>query len=78
MDDTYANEITKQAVARACIALGFKNAHKSAIDALADILQYYISTVAVNARDQAEISGRAVAGVQDVFPVLEFTVCVIL
>ena len=78
MEETYANEITKQAIARACIALGFKNAHKSAIDALADILQYYISTIAVSTRDQSEISGRAIAGVQDIFPILDYTVIIII
>ena len=74
MDDEYANEITKQAIARACIALGFKNAHKAAIDSLADIIQHYIRTVAVTARDQAEYSGRAYAGIQDILPVFEYTV----
>ena len=42
MDDEYANEITKLAVARACLALGFKQCEKSALDSMADILQNYV------------------------------------
>lgn len=74
MDDEYASEITKLAVARACVALGFKQCENSAIESLADILQNYIRTLGLNAQEQAEISGRAHAGIQDVIPVLEFTV----
>jgi len=74
MDDEYANEITKLAVARACLALGFKQCERSALDSMADILQNYMRMLGANAQEQAEISGRVHAGIQDLIPVLEFTV----
>lgn len=74
MDDEYANEITKLAVARACLALGFKQCEKSALDSMADILQNYMRMLGANAQEQTEISGRVHAGIQDLIPVLESTV----
>ena len=74
MDDEYANEITKIAVARACVALGFKQCEVAVLDALSDIVQNYIRTLGANAQEQAEISGRVHVGIQDVIPVLDFTV----
>ena len=74
MDNEYASEITQIAVARACVALGFKQCEKSAIESLADIVQHYIRTLGTNAQEQAEISGRVHAGIQDVIPILEYTV----
>uniref|UniRef100_A0A7S3HA90 Transcription initiation factor TFIID subunit 8 n=1 Tax=Spumella elongata TaxID=89044 RepID=A0A7S3HA90_9STRA len=73
MDDEYANEITKLAVARACLALGFKQCERSALDSMADILQNYMRMLGANAQEQAEISGRVHAGIQDLIPVLEST-----
>jgi len=74
MDDEYANEITKLAVARACLALGFKQCERSALDSMADILQNYMRMLGANAQEQTEISGRVHAGIQDLIPVLESTV----
>lgn len=74
MDDEYASEITQIAVARACVALGFKQCEKSVIESLADIVQHYIRTLGVNAQEQTEISGRVHAGIQDIIPALTSTV----
>lgn len=72
MDDAYAAEITKQAIARAAVALGFKHINKSAMDSLADVVQHYIQSIALSAKDQAETAGRPYAGIQDLIPCLEF------
>jgi histone H3/H4 len=74
MEDEYAIEVTKLAVARACVALGFKQCESATLDALADIVQHYIRTIGAKAQEQAEMSGRVYAGIQDVIPVLEMTV----
>lgn len=39
---------------------------------MADIVRYYIRTVAVASRDETENSGRVCAGIQDVMSVLEY------
>lgn len=66
MDNEYAKEITKQAVARACVALDIKSVRSECIDVVADVVRYYIRTVAIGAREAAENSGRAYAGIQDI------------
>ncbi len=71
MENEYAKEITKQAVARACAAFNFKNANSDCIDILADIIKNYIRTVSVAARDEAENAGRVCVGIQDVIKVLD-------
>lgn len=70
MENAYAKEITKQAVARACAAFGFTRASSECIDVLADVVRHYIRSVAVSTRDEVESSGRVCAGVQDVIKVL--------
>lgn len=74
MDDVYANEVAKRAVARACVALGFKYCQESALESLADILKHYILTIGSTARDQAEVSGRSVVGIQDIILAIEIPV----
>jgi histone H3/H4 len=74
MDEAYALEITKLAVARAGCALGFKHIQKSAMDSLSDLVKTYIRNIASTAKDQAEMAGRAHAGIQDVIPCLEYNV----
>jgi histone H3/H4 len=78
MDDEYASEITQIAVARACVALGFKQCDKGVVDSLADIVQHYIKTLGSNAQEQAELCGRAHAGIHDLLLVLDTTVSVLL
>lgn len=74
MDDEYASEITQIAVARACVALGFKQCDKAVLESLADIAQHYIRTLGTNAQEQAEMCGRAHAGIHDMILVLDTTV----
>lgn len=78
MDEEYASEITQIAVARACLAVGFKQCEKPVLESLADIVQHYIRTLGSSAQEQAELSGRPHAGIQDVIPMLESTVRVTL
>jgi len=72
-DENYANAVMKRAVARACLALGFKHSQISAVDSLADIVRLYIQTLAVASQNQAEMSSRAFAGIQDVMAAAEST-----
>lgn len=64
----------KLAIARACVALGIKQCEKSVLNSLADIMRTYIETIGRYSQEQAEISHRACPGIQDVIPVLEYTV----
>jgi histone H3/H4 len=74
MNDEYANELSKQAIARACAALGIKNIRMECLEALSDVIQHYVKNLAQNTVENAELSGRAVAGIQDVIPALEHVV----
>lgn len=76
MDEVYANEVAKRAVARACVALGFKNCQESALESLADIVRQYVTTLGSACRDQAEVSGRSTVGIQDVILAIETPVCI--
>jgi histone H3/H4 len=69
MSNDYADELMKQAVARACAAF-FVNANVDCIDAVADVIKQYIRSIALAARDEAESSGRVCAGIQDVTKIL--------
>ena len=73
-DEVYASAVSKRAVARACIALGFKQSEPSAIDSLADITHYYIQTIATAAKEYAELSSRGHIGIHDVIAAMESTV----
>jgi hypothetical protein len=72
-DENYASAVMKRAVARSCLALGFKHSQASAVDSLADIVRLYIQTLAVASQNQAEMSSRAFAGIQDVMAAAEST-----
>ncbi|RYH07267.1 hypothetical protein EON65_41935 [archaeon] len=74
MDCIYAQELAKQAVARAAFARGVKNVDKVALDAISDVLRHYIQNLGEGAKDQAELAGRAAPGIHDVLKVLEQTV----
>lgn len=71
MSEEFAREVTKQAIARACTALEYKNIQQSSLDALADIIKNYVETLGEKTRDIAENSGRAIPGVQDVISSLD-------
>jgi histone H3/H4 len=74
MDHEYAKELSKQAIAKAAVAIGFERADEIAIDALADVLRNYISTIAVMTTNQAEASGRTVPGLHDAIKALDLMV----
>ena len=74
MAEEYAQQISHQAVARACIALDFKSSYSNVISALSDVATKYIQNLAETAKDYAESSGRASIGVSDIFAALDQTV----
>lgn len=76
MSEEFAREITKQAVARACTALEYKNAQLSVIESLADVVRNYVECIGELTRDSAEYSGRAIPGVQDVIGSLDAMVII--
>ena len=75
MDNDYSKEILKQSVARACAALGMKQARYECVEILADVLRNFIAAVANTAHENAELAGRACAGIHDVMPAVENAVC---
>lgn len=74
MNHEYASEVTRQAVGRACIALGLKSCSKATLDSLSDIVVNYIETIAESALEKAEQGGRTLVGIQDILPVVEHMV----
>lgn len=71
MGENYAKEVMKHAIGRACAALEIKYISEECIDVLSDVVKRYIDYVGTNTRDNAEISGRAYAGIRDLLPALE-------
>jgi histone H3/H4 len=71
MDNEYSKEILKQSVARACAALGIKQARYECVEILADVIRNFIQTTAAAAHENAELAGRACVGIQDIMPALE-------
>jgi histone H3/H4 len=71
MSEEFSREITKQAVARACTALDYKNIQLSAVESLADVVRNYVECIGEHTRDIAENSGRAIPGIQDVISSLD-------
>ena len=69
--DEFARLVTKQAIARASVALGYKEAHSAVVDSLADIVRHFIEKVSRVAREIAEEHGRAQPGVQDIMYALD-------
>lgn len=72
---TYAEEfsrkVTKQAIARTSLALGYKEAQTEVVDSLADIIRYYIEKLSSSSLEIAEGHGRAQPGIHDVIKALE-------
>lgn len=71
MDEDYAREITRHAVLRTSMALGFKSVREECLDVVGDVVRQFVQTIASRARDSAETGGRACGGIQDVLPTLE-------
>ena len=71
MDEDYAREITRHAVLRTSMALGFKSVREECLDVVGDVVRQFVQTIASRARDSAETGGRSCGGIQDVLPTLE-------
>lgn len=71
MAEEFSREITRQAIARAALALDFREADEAVLDCLSDVIHHYIETIGEVTRDTAESSGRAYPGIQDAISSLE-------
>jgi len=69
--DDFAKALTKQAAARACVALGFKNADASVLEVLADVMRNYMEKIASCSLQLAELHGRVQPGLQDTLAALD-------
>lgn len=69
--DEFAVQCTKQAIARAAVALGFKNTQAPVLDVLSDVLRNFIEKVACSSLKLSEAHGRGQPGIQDVLQALE-------
>lgn len=74
MAEEYAGELTKLAVSKASIALGYKYANPEVVDCLADVIRHYIETLAKEGQSSIENYGRTNPGVMDFFPITEQSV----
>ena len=77
MCEEFSREILKHAVARACIALDYKQAHSSVLDCLSDVLIHYIESIGEKIHDHSELAGRAVPGSHDCISSIEIAVSMI-
>ena len=71
MAEEFSREVTRQAIARAALALDFKEADEAVLDCLADVMHHYIETIGEVTQEHAEHSGRAYPGIQDAIGALE-------
>ena len=78
MCEEYANELSKLAVSKASVAIGFKLAQTEVVECLGDVLRHYIEGIAQNAQSSVETYGRTNPGVMDIFPVLEQSVIILI
>ena len=56
---TYSNSLTRVVVSKICQDVGWQTAHVSTLDALSELLVYYIRQVSTAALDYANHCGRA-------------------
>eukprot|EP01041_Mallomonas_annulata_P002447 gene2447-4751_t len=70
MDD-FAREVTKRAIAKACVALDFKYTSSTVLDIMSDVVHHYIRSIGERTREQAEVAGRSQPGIHDVLAALE-------
>jgi len=69
--DEYARTLTKQAISRAALALGFQNAQADVLHCLGDVLAEIIQKLARESLVNSEFHGRAQPGLQDTLQALE-------
>lgn len=78
MSEEYARELSKMAVSKAAVALGYKFAQPEAVDCLADVMRKYIEELAEDAQSSVESYGRTNPGILDMFSVLQKPVSQVL
>jgi len=69
--EEYSHVVLKQAIARASLALGFKNAQPDVLEALSDVMQECIEKISRECAANAQLHGRAQPGIQDALEALE-------
>ncbi|EES17247.1 hypothetical protein BDA96_08G154500 [Sorghum bicolor] len=69
--DEFGRAVARAAVAQALEAAGFDCAHRSAVDAVVDVLLRYITHLGRSAAFHANLAGRALANELDVIQALE-------
>jgi len=69
--EEYSQTVLKQAIARASLALGFKNAQPDVLECLSDVMQQCIQKMATECATNAQLHGRAQPGIQDALEALE-------
>jgi len=69
--DEFGRAVARAAVAQALEAAGFDCAHRSAVDAVVDVLLRYITHLGRSAAFNANLAGRALANELDVIQALE-------
>jgi histone H3/H4 len=74
MDQSYAKGLSKQAILKACTALGIKQAKDESIDIISDIIKQFVETVAQRSKDYAENGGRSCVSITDIINTLETVV----
>ena len=69
--EEYSHVVLKQAIARASLALGYKNAEPDVLEALSDVMQECIEKISRECAANAQLHGRAQPGIQDALEALE-------
>lgn len=62
----YASECCVQSVARVCVELGFDTAEESALEAVADVVRYFLTSLAGRTHGNMMHSGRTKVALNDV------------
>lgn len=71
MADEFSRDVTRQAIARAALALDFKESDEEALNVLTEVMHRYIETIGIVTQNNAELAGRAYPGTQDVIAALD-------
>jgi histone H3/H4 len=71
--ELFARAVSRQAVAQITLAVGCKHSYTSVLDALTDLVQDFVQTVAMAAQAKAESGGRTQVSMLDVVAALEET-----
>lgn len=71
MSSNYSNEVAKQAVSRACLALNIKSVKEEAVlELIADVLSNSITKIGTYSKKISEQGGRSIVGLHDVLHAL--------